>query len=86
MLLDVKASLTKSLSTSIILLSARASPAERYISYDMCGHPLGNTIEFHLLFSRFPTIRTSLGARIAWLAVLFSSFDQSSIDEFVDNA
>jgi hypothetical protein len=29
----------------------------------MCNHPLDNNIEFHLPFSRIPTIRTLLGAR-----------------------
>ena len=30
----------------------------------LCSHPLGNNIEFHLPYGRFPTIRTSLGASI----------------------
>ncbi len=41
------------------------------MAFAMCDHPLGNIIEFHLPFVRFPTIRASLGARTAWIGDFF---------------
>ena len=46
-LLKARASSAGRLIVLSVLLIARASPAKRYISFDMCGHPLGNTIKFH---------------------------------------
>ena len=51
-----------------ILPSVRASSKKGYMTFAICDHPLGNIIEFHLPFGRFPTIQISLGAMSAWLA------------------
>jgi len=45
------------------------------MAFAMCDHPLGNIIEFHLPFVRFPTIRVSLGARMPLLALVSSEKD-----------
>jgi len=54
-LLRAAASSAKRLTLLPILLSARASPAKRCTAFAMCGHPLGNNIEFHLPFRSVPT-------------------------------
>jgi hypothetical protein len=69
-LLKSGASSVKRLTARSILLSARASPAKRCIAGAMCNHPLDNNIEFHLPFSRVPTIRTLLGTRICLVIFL----------------
>jgi hypothetical protein len=42
------------------------------MAFAMCDHPLGNIIEFHLPFVRFPTIRASLGASNDLLGTLLN--------------
>jgi len=77
-LLRAGASSAKRLTVRSILLSARASPAKRCMISIMCGHPLGNNIEFHLPFSRVPTIRTLLGASISLVMRFFFWIEKSS--------
>jgi len=56
-LLRAGASSAKRLTTQSIFLSARASPAKRYIACAMCDHPLGNNIKFHPPSGGIPAIR-----------------------------